>query len=432
MNHVDIDPLSILPPRQYKNQPEYPGIGHCNVYQPMKQHYCKQYTVTTECYCIHHNTKSDHKQFKHKLICEYCTTLIQPYKYQSHILKCTAKQRIDTTQSQLYYVAGINTGDNYINNIRSMGHNDLPVDDRLNHVLQLKYKLDEIWRHLQLPRYEQFNISAGTTNNELYSKSSTKRHTVQNHALIDIMNEYGMIHQSNVIVEAGAGRAMLLNDIAHAYMNNNYDGVNDQILNLVAIDRDAHQNSADGQLLKNSTNIDITRCRIDLRDVVLHNIPIIEELRNTVVCAKHCCGVATDLTLRACINTNQHDTDVHGIFIATCCHHRCNYNDYCNPSNLTQHHITVNEFQLMLKLTSWYTCHFTKHNRQHGTTDSTINSLHNDIKRDIGWRCKYLIDLGRCNFLQQNGYRVQLVPFVSRDISLENICIVAIKNQAAT
>lgn len=47
-------------------------------------------------------------------------------------------------------------------------------------------------------------------------------------------------------------------------------------------------------------------------------------------------------------------------------------------------------------------------------------------RKEIGQKCKRLIDYARNQFLEQNGFKCSLKRFVSSDITLENICLVAI------
>lgn len=47
-------------------------------------------------------------------------------------------------------------------------------------------------------------------------------------------------------------------------------------------------------------------------------------------------------------------------------------------------------------------------------------------RKEIGQKCKRLIDYARIGYLEQNGFKCSLKRFTSSDITLENICLVAI------
>ena len=43
----------------------------------------------------------------------------------------------------------------------------------------------------------------------------------------------------------------------------------------------------------------------------------------------------------------------------------------------------------------------------------------------VGLKCKRLIDLARVHYLEQNGLRPELVHYVERSTSLENVLLIA-------
>ena len=46
-------------------------------------------------------------------------------------------------------------------------------------------------------------------------------------------------------------------------------------------------------------------------------------------------------------------------------------------------------------------------------------------RKEIGFICKRLIDMGRIHYLQSVNYTGHLVEYVSQDVSLENVAIIA-------
>ncbi|WP_369334175.1 hypothetical protein, partial [Vibrio alginolyticus] len=53
-----------------------------------------------------------------------------------------------------------------------------------------------------------------------------------------------------------------------------------------------------------------------------------------ILIAKHLCGVASDLALRALTSLSP-QSFVRSVCLATCCHHACVYSDYVNTAWLT-------------------------------------------------------------------------------------------------
>eukprot|EP00770_Monocercomonoides_exilis_P006130 MONOS_6100.1-p1 / transcript=MONOS_6100.1 / gene=MONOS_6100 / organism=Monocercomonoides_exilis_PA203 / gene_product=unspecified product / transcript_product=unspecified product / location=Mono_scaffold00188:12804-14859(+) / protein_length=559 / sequence_SO=supercontig / SO=protein_coding / is_pseudo=false len=109
-----------------------------------------------------------------------------------------------------------------------------------------------------------------------------------------------------------------------------------------------------------------------------------------VAIGKHLCGGATDITLRALenfvggekqneenanekkdgietssgsedelrkesekFNCNRRLDMLRGIMIATCCHHRCTYDQYINPTYLEEYDIGEEEFKVITRMAAW-------------------------------------------------------------------------------
>ncbi|KAK9873640.1 hypothetical protein WA026_023425 [Henosepilachna vigintioctopunctata] len=59
----------------------------------------------------------------------------------------------------------------------------------------------------------------------------------------------------------------------------------------------------------------------------------------------------------------------------------------------------------------------------------SYNMNHHE-RRDIGLICKHLINWGRSKFIEDEGFKSNLHYYVKSDVTLENVCVVAInKNQ---
>lgn len=137
----------------------------------------------------------------------------------------------------------------------------------------------------------------------------------------------------------------------------------------------------------------IDRIRCDLRHVHLAAVfPT-----NLVGVAKHLCGAATDLALKALVTSN-----ATAVVIATCCHHACNWDDYVGRATVDH-----DAFDTAVRHASWAT------------------SPACDDKRTFGRRSKRLIDRGRIAYLQAHGFTALLRPYCDASLSPENIVIQA-------
>lgn len=50
-------------------------------------------------------------------------------------------------------------------------------------------------------------------------------------------------------------------------------------------------------------------------------------------------------------------------------------------------------------------------------------------KEIVGKKCKTLLNYGRLKYLEDNGFKCELNFYVNSDVSLENLCIVAYKQE---
>ena len=74
---------------------------------------------------------------------------------------------------------------------------------------------------------------------------------------------------------------------------------------------------------------------MDMADFDLNKFIEHQKIDGKIFCvAKHLCGGATDLALASILQKKE---DVHGIAIATCCHHCCDLKTFSNLPFLLNH-----------------------------------------------------------------------------------------------
>ena len=169
------------------------------------------------------------------------------------------------------------------------------------------------------------------------------------------------------------------------------------------------------------------RLNVDIKDLDLSKLTELENIK-CVAISKHLCGAATDISLRCILNHIESGGEMKGMVIALCCHHICNFGMYINQEYLLKHNITATEFSFLSTLSSWATNGASK--EVVGDPDDEIthwSKLCYDERETFGLKCKRVIDMGRIEYLQQNGYKVELSYYVDKDKSLENLVLTAVK-----
>lgn len=147
-----------------------------------------------------------------------------------------------------------------------------------------------------------------------------------------------------------------------------------------------------------------------------------------------------------------HAVELGGLVFATCCHHRCSWDSYCGRGYLEGQGLTDVDFCLITKMSSWAVCGCRPRQQEQDDHHDTLSSDEEDQlgtppsndpsnkdsspsiagqgysphpREAVGLLCKRLIDEGRVWFLRQLGLQAELVAYVERGVSLENMLITA-------
>ncbi|XP_063622997.1 tRNA:m(4)X modification enzyme TRM13 homolog [Cydia splendana] len=197
----------------------------------------------------------------------------------------------------------------------------------------------------------------------------------------------------------------------------------------------ANSNDGNGETDKSKESEVGVRIRADLAHLALQAVPVVMECEAVVGLAKHLCGVATDYALR-CIAAPGVVSKTRGLVLATCCHHRIEQALYVANEPLKELGINAEEFNIMLGIVSWATCGDGRSRErrlldppQEGqeTQRQGEAGRRHEEREEIGRRAKALFDWGRVVWLRARGFDARLCYYVPRDVSLENVAIVAVK-----
>ncbi|GJJ68695.1 tRNA:m4X modification enzyme [Entomortierella parvispora] len=189
-----------------------------------------------------------------------------------------------------------------------------------------------------------------------------------------------------------------------------------------------------------------------------------------VAVSKHLCGGATDITLKCLANYQDSErkhsqlySPVKGILIALCCHQLCHHYMYPNQEYLKEIGISAKEFVYLTRMSSWGVCvnqtkqaertesrPATPSDTQEASTNSSNSTGAGDDEHEVladkeldelsahiptldfqgreklGLQCKRLLDIGRVRYLKENGFDAELVYYVDKETSLENLALMAV------
>lgn len=289
------------------------------------------------------------------------------------------------------------------------------------------------------------------------------KHAVQQGSLIGHMERVGFFTcRNNVTVEFGCGRGELsryVNQAQFISKRKNAAETEDNSREFLMIDRAGHRMKFDTKLLKDFHEFVadeqeqkevgapvVERIKIDIKDLDLvkaldMKFPGTVATADKTVSAvsKHLCGCATDLTLQCLLNnTRSRNTDLstktdnakpglRGVVIALCCRQLCNYESYplMGRAFLAENGLAASpeEFRTLTKLTSWAVC--SRRPNADLTSRDHPTGLTLEERERLGLWARRCVDYGRVHSLRKAGMEVDLYQYVPREVSLENVVLVA-------
>lgn len=355
-----------------------------------------------------------------------------------------------------YIVSGLNAGSEEIeSNLADFKLTDVDAQtidkivEKINKLYAM-YKIDE--------KIDELTASHPLLEPELSNNEyghETLRHLIQTSTILAYLNHFQLFDDHTSYVEYGAGRGQVSYWLAKV-IKNNYPNSHSNVL---LIDRAAVRYKKDNKLNEDEAHA-VQRVRADIADFDISKHHLIQTARKIVGLGKHLCGAATDFAIRCSIHGNNvaqangNGPKTIAIIIALCCHHRCEWKHLIGKEFFIENEISVREFIIITKMVGWAICGTGMSRARRNEIEKKRNdaslTISNDTnttvqingdadrqqpstKRDrherksIGQKCKRLIDYARIRYLEQNGFQCSLKKYVSSDITLENICLVAIQ-----
>ncbi|CAD2214013.1 tRNA guanosine-2'-O-methyltransferase TRM13 [Angomonas deanei] len=265
---------------------------------------------------------------------------------------------------------------------------------------------------------------------------SSKKHSPQHHALLKCVDYIHVLASSTEewkchgFVELGAGKGGLtlaLQDVLlhRSTSEETFPFVKrvEEDCKLFVVDMGGFRRKADARVSHSA--LPMSRWRINLKDLCMTRALAEEQdvaapLRLTIL-GKHLCGACSDFAASCCTEGPllEGPTAVKAVVIATCCHHRCELK-HLNAFSVegensaltlpgTNFKITQREFAAMVRMTSW----------------AVSGKVVDEEKRTTGLCCKRVIDMWRVLFLREKGFQAKLCVYTTRDVTEENVCILA-------
>ncbi|CAG9765306.1 unnamed protein product [Ceutorhynchus assimilis] len=401
---------------------KHPNPDHCTYFVQRKKRYCKMLVKAGKKFCGEHHKVSDDPDLTQdnlseiRIVCPLDNKhTVYANNLEKHLKICNARPQ----KQEPYIQKNINSGipetsveEDTLQILSSFPKAQvLTIIDRVNKIYNNNITISG--NLLTFPLIE----------NEIKPEygNKTKKHLKQASAIVGLLQKYKMLKDNTCYIEFGAGRGQLSYWVAKATESQK----NSTIL---LIERDSPKHKKDNKLAK--TTDQIQRIRADIADIVLDKIDIIKNSEHIVGITKHLCGAATDLTLRCLTSTEETKNKVHGTILTFCCHHRCEWTPYTGKSFFKANGLSITDFNVMCRLSSWATCGSREFEENKLTDNEQDYGLGKAEREEIGRRCKNIINWGRLMHLKEHNLECFLHYYVETSITLENVALVAIKSKA--
>ncbi|KAH8361878.1 hypothetical protein KR200_006262 [Drosophila serrata] len=346
-------------------------------------------------------------------------------KLAKHLTICNAR---DQESVLPYIVKGINSGEDELEvaleKYDQIKLHELPDEEFYGLIDKVKQLYD---KHIN-SSIQELKLSHESLKAELNRSDygqETLRQLTQASSLLGILQRDDQLADDTSYVEFGAGKGQLAFYLATV--------LEDQKLTrsqVILIDRLSLRHKKDNKLTNKEQ---VQRIRADIADLKLSALPELKKTQRTVALSKHLCGAATDLTLRCILGKEGGGAATDYVLIALCCHHRCSWSSYVGRSFLQAAGIGAREFAILTKMVSWAVCGtgMSRERRkamekaEEQPTEPNTQRLSREEREKIGQQCKRILDYGRLEHLRSQGYQAELKFYVPRDVTLENVVLLA-------
>ncbi|KAK7273928.1 hypothetical protein RIF29_14996 [Crotalaria pallida] len=458
----------------------------CIFWLPNKNRFCANSPLNASTsFCGNHNSRSheqwvpcpiDPSHMRHGA----CVVLEQ--NLQGHVKRCPMLKQAQSLSLQPFYQKGINAGSdeeqeeeetsdvdgsrlptmNVSSEMKRNAVQKMSVIEFCNLIEKIEDLHESLYKDIedshQMPDVCSLWIKTKVEERKLPFQ---EKHIVQQASIVGNLENFGVFKNSlerkpskceevdgveddsvPAVIEFGAGRGYLTQMLADCY------GIKQVFL----VERKSYKLKADRSLRQNESLM-LERLRIDIEDLDLNSVESLQGVPFLAI-GKHLCGPATDLALRCCFPEYRKDrneqcsakSNFRGLAIATCCHHLCQWKHYTNKRYFLDLGMSKKEFHAITWFTSWAVdanhgsesdlpdiadCTSHLHSiKEQGNgcakgVEKMLAEMESAKRAALGFKCKWIIDIGRLMWLRERGLDAKLVKYVPPSISPENHLLIA-------
>ncbi|XP_059710371.1 tRNA:m(4)X modification enzyme TRM13 homolog isoform X2 [Haemorhous mexicanus] len=435
------------PPGAAMAAPE-PEPGRCAHFVLRKKRFCRMIPAPGRRFCGEHGHEEEQNDRK-RIPCPLDPKhTVYEDQLQKHLKKCNSREK----PKPVYFVQDINAGLKDVAEIpeKQVPLSSLSIEELQNLITRLKKATNGLELHLkeQILSHQALQEALSDPKNG----ESAFKHLKQQASILGNMEKLHLLGPGRCFVEFGAGRGKLSHWVDIALEN--VEGVQ-----FLLVERATTRFKVDGKHKRRDSIFE--RLQVDIQHLCLNLA-----LRCLVESYTTCCdgkdeepapkryrAAQTEVAPHKSAgneSTTEDHKPVAGIVIALCCHHKCDWTHYVGREFFKSVGLGPVEFHYFQRMSSWATCGMqettskastsedsgdqTNDTKEHEHTlsrtasgsDTLQGILSVEERKEIGCLCKRLIDHGRIEYLQQQGYKAALQYYTESAVSLENVLLTAV------
>lgn len=401
----------------------------CKHFLKRKKRLCRMLPSKNRDFCAEHDLEIKNEVESGRIPCPLDPKhTVFANKLNKHLKICNAKPKLDNPD---YILNDVNLGSD--EDLDPEDYKEIKLSE-IDDVLYNQFieKVNKFYSIISHEKVRELILEHEVLKDEIKNNSTNNnmlKHLTQIGSIIGSLEYFKMLKADTCYIELGAGRGQVSYWLAKATENL----IN---CNIVLVDRGSQRHKLDNKLTENSS---ISRIRADIKDLVLGKLDCRNQIQSCIAVGKHLCGAATDLSLRCIVkgNSSASNHSTKGFSIALCCHHKCDWRPYVGKKFLLENGFNKNYFNILCRMSSWAVCG-TGQSRERraeiaaGTYNADVDKNTNSIKlrlsleerQEIGRKCKRIIDFGRTKYLEENGYKSDMISYIKSDVTLENVCLI--------
>ncbi|XP_004582068.2 tRNA:m(4)X modification enzyme TRM13 homolog [Ochotona princeps] len=463
----------------------FPAEGRCGYFVEKKKRFCRMVAAAGRRFCGEHAGVAEEENTRKRILCPLDPKhTVYEDQLAKHLKKCNSREKPKPD----FFIQDINAG---LTDETEIPEQLVPIsslsEEQMDNLIKKLRKASEGLNSTLKHHIMSHPVLHDALNDPKNGDSATK-HLKQQASILGNIEKLKLLGPRRCFVEFGAGRGKLSHwvDIALKDAEN---------VHFILVEKMTTRFKVDGKHKKKNSvferlQIDIQHLCLNRIPVLREGkLPV-------VGIGKHLCGVATDLALRCLVETYAANceekseeplakrikndktakemkaltkegnetlvpekwTPVAGIVIALCCHHRCDWRHYVGKEYFRSLGLGAVEFHYFQRMSSWATCGMRRTSLETSTITTQRKDFQNDEeehddggyritddgadglpglltaeeKKQIGHLCKLLIDQGRVNYLQQQGFSPALQYYTDPQVSLENVLLTALPEHSST